>query len=166
MKYTITDDFKTSAKRYWEVFFDDAYNEALFRHLRIGRQVLECTREGEGDSLVIRRRQILTPQREAPKIFKKLIKGAISYTENNTFTARDNRIQVETIPGFAADKLTTRGTYRIEVLGPEQVRRIFDGECTCRIPLIGGKIERTIVDEVRASYRDTTDFTRQWLAKG
>ena len=165
MQYTITDDFKTSAEHYWEVFFDDAYNEALFRHLRIGRQLLECTREGEGDSLVIRRRQILTPQREAPKIIKKLIKGAISYTENNIFTARDNRIQVETIPGFAADKLTTRGIYRLEVLGPKQVRRIFEGECTCRIPLVGGKIERTIVDEVVDSYRQTTDFTRRWLAE-
>ncbi len=165
MKYTITDDFETSAERYWEVFFDDAYNEALFRHLRIGRQPLEFTREGEGEQLVIRRRQILTPQREAPKIIKKLIKGAISYTETNTFTARDNCMQVETIPGFAADKLITRGVYRLEVLGPERVRRIFAAECTCKIPLVGGKIERTIVDEVKNSYRETTDFTRRWLAK-
>ncbi len=115
---------------------------------------------------MIRRRQVLTPQREAPKIFQRLIKGAISYTEHNVFTARDNRIEVETIPGFAADKLTTRGVYRLEVLGPGRVRRIFDGECTCRIPLVGCKAEKAIVDEVRTSYADTTTFTRQWLAKG
>ncbi len=163
MKYTISDDFETSAEHYWEVFFDDAYNEALFRHLRIGRKLLSFDRQGEGDSLVIRRRQILTPEREAPKIFKRLIKGAISYTENNVFTARDDRIEVETIPGFAADKLTTRGVYRLETLGPERVRRIFEGECTCRIPLVGSKVEQAIVDEVRSSYADTTTFTREWL---
>jgi len=166
MNYTISDDFETSAQRYWEVFFDDEFNDALFRHLRIGREQLSFTREGEGDALVIRRRQVLTPQREAPKIFKRLMKGAISYTESNVFTARDNRMEVETIPGFAADKLTTRAIYRLEVLGPERVRRIFDGECTCRVPLVGGKIEKAIIDEVRSSYRDTTDFTRSWLAKG
>jgi hypothetical protein len=70
---------------------------------------------------------------------------------------------VETIPGFGADKLTTRGVYRLEVLGPNKVQRIFEGECTCRVPLLGGKVEKAIVDEVRTSYRDTTEFTRRWL---
>lgn len=163
MNYTISDDFETTPERYWEMFFDDAYNEALFKHLRIGRQVLEFSREGEGDALVIRRKQILTPEREAPKMLQKLVKGAIRYTEHNLFTARDNRMTVETIPGFGADKLTTRGVYRLEVLGPNKVQRIFEGECTCRVPLLGGKVEKAIVDEVRASYRDTTEFTRRWL---
>ncbi|MEZ4385665.1 MAG: DUF2505 domain-containing protein [Nannocystaceae bacterium] len=163
MHYTISDDFETTPERYWQVFFDDAYNDALFEHLRIGRQVLECSREGEGDALVIRRKQILTPEREAPKMLQALVKGAIRYTERNLFTARDDRMTVETIPGFGADKLTTRGVYRLEVLSADKVRRIFDGECTCRVPLLGGKVEKAIVDEVRASYRDTTDFTRRWL---
>ena len=34
----------------------------------------------------------------------------------------------------------------------------------CRIPLIGGKIEKHLVQEVRESYRRTTDFTRKWIA--
>lgn len=165
MNYTIADDFDATPARYWEMFFDEAYNEALFRHLRIGRQVLEFSREGEGDALVIRRKQILTPQREAPAIFQKLIKGAITYTEQNVFKARENRMTAETIPGFGADKLTTRGVYRLEALGPNKVRRYWEGECTCRVPLLGSKVEKAIVDEVKASYRDTTEFTRKWLAE-
>lgn len=165
MKYTIADEFATTPERYWQIFFDDAYNEALFRHLKIGRQVLEMRREGEGDDLVIHRRQILTPEREVPAIFRKLVKGAISYTETNVFRARDNRMEVVTIPGFGGDRLTTRGVYRLEVLGPGRVRRIWEGECTCTVPLIGGKIEATIVDEVKASYAETTTFTRAWIAE-
>lgn len=163
MKYTIADEFATTPERYWQVFFDDAYNEALFRHLKIGRKVLELRREGEGDALVIHRRQILTPEREVPAIFKKLVKGAISYTETNVFRARDHRMEVVTVPGFAADKLTTRGVYRLEAISADRVRRIWEGECTCTVPLVGGKVESTIVDEVKASYRDTTAFTREWL---
>ena len=165
MKYTIEDDFDATPERYWAMFFDEAYNQTLFAHLKIGRQVLELRREGEGDDLVIHRTQVLTPQREVPAIFAKLVKGAIAYTEKNVFRARDNRMEAVTTPGFAADKLKTSGVYRLQVLAPSKVRRIWEGECECSVPLVGGKVERTIVDEVKASYRDTTAFTRAWLAE-
>jgi hypothetical protein len=85
------------------------------------------------------------------------------YTEDNVFTARTNTLDVVTTPGFMADSLITRGTYRIQALSPTKVRRTWQGEVTCKIPLLGGKVERHIVDEVTAGYRDTTEFTRKWL---
>lgn len=165
MKYTIEDDFDATPERYWALFFDEAFNEALFAHLRIGRKVLEMRREGEGAELVIHRTQVLTPQREVPAIFSKLVKGAISYTEKNVFRARDNRMETHTTPGFAADKLKTTGVYRLQVMGANKVRRFWEGMCECSVPFVGGKVEQTIVDEVKASYRDTTTFTRRWLAE-
>jgi hypothetical protein len=62
-----------------------------------------------------------------------------------------------------AEQLTTRGTYKVQSLGPTKVRRTWDGEISCKIPLLGGKVEKHIVEEVTASYRDTTEFTRKWL---
>ena len=165
MHYTITDDFDTSLEHYWEVFFDDAYNAELYKRLRIGREVLEIKREGEGDGLVIRRKIKLSPQREVPALVAKFVKGAITYTEQNVYTARASTIEVVTIPGFMADSLTTRGVYKVAALGPNKVRRTWDGDVICKIPLLGGKIEKGIVDEVTQSYRDTTDFTRKWLAE-
>ncbi|MBL9103691.1 MAG: DUF2505 domain-containing protein [Myxococcales bacterium] len=163
MQYTITDDFDTSIDHYWDVYFDDAYNAELYRRLRIGREVLEVQREGEGEDLVVRRKVRLTPQREVPGIVSKFVKGALMYTEQNVFTRRTNTLEVVTIPGFMADKLTTRGTYKVQALGPNKVRRTWQGEVSCSIPLVGGKVERHIVDEVTAGYRDTTEFTRKWL---
>jgi hypothetical protein len=165
MHYTIIDDFDTSLEHYWEVFFDDAYNAGLYQRLRIGREVLELKREGEGDGLVIRRKIKLSPQREVPALVAKFVKGAITYTEQNVYTARASTIEVVTIPGFMADSLTTRGVYKVAALGPNKVRRTWDGDVICKIPLLGGKIEKGIVDEVTQSYRDTTDFTRKWLAE-
>jgi hypothetical protein len=165
MHYTIIDDFDTSREHYWEVFFDDAYNAGLYQRLRIGREVLELKREGEGDGLVIRRKIKLSPQREVPALVAKFVKGAITYTEQNVYTARASTIEVVTIPGFMADSLTTRGVYKVAALGPNKVRRTWDGDVICKIPLLGGKIEKGIVDEVTQSYRDTTDFTRKWLAE-
>ncbi len=164
MQYTIRDDFDTTPQRYWEVFFDDAYNRGLYARLKIGREVLEITRDGEGDSLVVRQRVKLTPEREVPGLIKKFVKGALTYTEQSVYTAKTGTMEVVTIPGFMADSLTTRGLYRVEAVASGKVRRTWDGEIQCKIPLIGGKVERTIADEVTAGYRDTTAFTRQWLA--
>lgn len=163
MRYTISDDFDTSLEHYWQVFFDDAYNAELYKRLRVGREVLEVKQEGEGEALVIRRKIKLSPQREVPALVAKFVKGAITYTEQGTFTARTNTLEIVTIPGFMADQLTTRGTYKLQSLGPTKVRRTWDGEISCKIPLLGGKVEKHIVEEVTNSYRDTTEFTRKWL---
>ncbi len=165
MHYTISDDFDTSIERYWQVFFDDTYNAELYRRLKVGREVLESKEEGEGDSRVLRRTLKLSPERDVPALVKKFVKGAVVYTEQDVFTARTNSMEVVTIPGFMADALTTRGTYRVQSLGPNKVRRIWDGQIDCKIPLLGGKVEKHIVEEVTQSYRDTTDFTRKWLAE-
>jgi hypothetical protein len=164
MRYTISDDFETSLEHYWQVFFDDAYNAELYKRLKVGREVLEVKQEGEGESLVIRRKVKLSPQREVPALVAKFVKGAITYTEQGVFTARTNTLEIVTIPGFMADQLTTRGTYRVQSLGPNKVRRTWDGEISCKIPILGGKVEKHIVEEVTTSYRDTTEFTRKWLA--
>lgn len=165
MKYTIADEFATTPQRYWEVFFDEEFNRQLFQHVRVGYELLEMKREGEGDALVIRRKQRLAPQREMPALFQKFVKGSAYYIEENRFVARTNAMEVVTTPSFMADSIITRGTYRLEVVGPRAVRRVWDGEVTVKIPLVGGKAESFIVDEVKSSYKATTEFTRRWLAE-
>lgn len=164
MEYRIEDTFDCSAERYWEIFFSDEYNAGLWPALDIVRELLAFERKGEGPSLRIHREQRLVPQREVPGFIKKLVSGAITYVEKNDFVAADNLMRTVTIPGFAADRITTTGTYRLEPLGESRCKRIWDGVCECRIPLVGGKVEKQLVDEVRESYRRATDFTRKWIA--
>lgn len=163
MQYRIEDTFDVSTERYWEIFFSDDYNAGLWPALDIQREVLSFEREGEGPSLRIRREQRLIPQREVPGFIKKLVSGAITYVEKNEFSLADNAMRTVTIPGFAADRITTTGTYRLEPLGENRCKRIWEGVCECRIPLLGGKVEKQLVDEVRESYQRATDFTRQWI---
>lgn len=163
MKYRIQDSFDTTPTHYWEVFFDEEYSRVLFEHIDIDWQLLELEREGEGDDLVIRRVQRLTPRREIPRVMRKFVEGAIAYTEHNVFKARDDSMLVRTVPSFLSEKVKAHGVYYLEVVGPNEVKRVFDAECTCKLPLVGGTIERHIVDEVKESYRRTTAFTRTWL---
>lgn len=164
MEYRIEDTFDCSAERYWEIFFSDEYNAGLWPALDIKREVLAFERKGEGPSLRIHREARLVPQREVPVFIKKLVSGAITYVEKNDYVAADNAMRTVTIPGFAADRITTTGTYRLEPLGPARCKRVWEGVCECRIPLVGGKVEKQLVDEVRESYRRATDFTRKWIA--
>jgi Protein of unknown function (DUF2505) len=163
MEYRIEDTFDVSAGRYWEIFFSDEYNAGLWPALDIVRELLAFERKGEGPSLRIHREQRLVPQREVPGFIKKLVSGAITYVEKNDFVAADNAMRTVTIPGFAADRITTTGTYRLEPLGDNRCKRVWQGVCECRIPLVGGKVEKQLVDEVRESYRRATDFTRKWI---
>ena len=166
IKYTIEDDFDTDIDHYWELFFwDEAYNDGLYEALEIDRVVNEVTREGEGEALVVRRKITMTPRRDIPAIFKKIVGGGVTYVEDNVFTRRTNTVQVKIIPGFAPDKFQSGGRYIVKELGPRKVRRIFEGEVNCKIPLVGGKVEKHVVDEVKRSYQATTIFTRNWLSR-
>ncbi|MEM7157186.1 MAG: DUF2505 domain-containing protein [Myxococcota bacterium] len=164
MEYRIEDTFDVSAEYYWDFFFSEPYNAALWPAIEIDWELLKLERTGEGSSLRITREQRLTPRREVPGFLKKFVDGAITYVEKNEFSAADNAMKTVTIPGFAADRLRTVGTYRLEVLGPSKVKRIWDGVCECKIPLIGRKVEKQLVEEVRQSYERTTVFTRKWIA--
>ncbi len=165
IEYEIVDEFPTTPEKYWEMFFSEAYNEALWNHLDIQREVIEFKREGEGDSEVIRRVQKLTPRRDVPSALRKLVRDAISYEERNVWRRKDNAMEVVTTPNFFADKFTAKGVYRLEPIGADKLRRIWKASCECRVPLVGGKVEQHVVDEVKRSYQATTIFTRDWIKK-
>jgi hypothetical protein len=145
IEYEIADEFPTNPDKYWDMFFSDAYNEALWKHLDIERQVLEFRREGEGASL------------------RKLVKDAISYEERNVWRRATNAMDVVTIPNFFADKFIAKGVYKLEPLGDDKLRRVWKASCECKVPLVGGKVEKHVVDEVKRSYQATTIFTRKWI---
>lgn len=162
MKYTIEDTFEVSAQDYWSAFFDDQYTAKLWPALDIKCEVLSFERTGEGDAAEIRREQRLTPNREVPALIQKFVKGGFSYVERNHYKAKDSAMRTVTTPSFMADKITTGGLYRVESLGAARCKRIWEGEVDVSIPLLGGKIEKMLIEEVRESYRKATEFTRAW----
>jgi Protein of unknown function (DUF2505) len=165
IEYEISDEFPISVDRYWDMFFSDEYNAALWKTLDIDRVIIEFRREGSGPDEVIHRVQKLTPKRDVPAVLSKLVKGAVSYEERNVWRRRDNCMEVITIPNFFADKFTAKGTYRLVPRGADKVERVWKANCECRVPLLGGKVEQHVVEEVKKSYRATTAFTRKYISE-
>ena len=162
LRYRIVDEFETTVETYWTVFFDPNYNTALYDALDIEYEPLELRREGTGEQETIFRRIRLAPRRELPAVVRKFVQGAVSYEQRDRFSRKDNRIAVETVPSFLADRFISTGVYRVTA-SPPGVTRTWEGECSCKVPLIGGAVERFIVDEVERGYKTTTTFTRKWL---
>lgn len=162
MEYTISDDFNVSVDQYWEVFFSEAYNTELWPALDIVWEPAKFERKGEGKDLVIERESKLTPKREVPALLKKLVKGAITYVERNTYRASTSSMETVTIPNFGADRIDNHGVYKIVDAGSGKCTRIWEGYCKCKIPLLGGKVEQFLVGEIKESYRRATEFTRDF----
>ena len=165
MEYRIEDTFDVSAQAYWDIFFSDEYNAELWPALDIKREVLKFEKTGEGNDLVIVREQRLTPKREVPKVLQTLVKGAITYVEKNNYRAADSAMKTVTIPSFGADRIDNHGLYRVEPRGDDKCARIWEGHCSARIALLGGKLEKFLVGEIKESYRKATEFTRSYHAK-
>ena len=165
MKYVIEDEFDISVARYWDMFFDEAYNAALWPVLKVDWDLKRFDKKGEGDTLVIDREAELTPHRQPPRALQKLISTTIKYVETNVYTAANSEMTTNITPNFMADRITNKGLYRLVPLGDDRCKRVWEGVCEAKIPLLGGRVEDFLVGEVKETYRTATDFTRKWIAE-
>jgi hypothetical protein len=158
--FKIDHDFDIDPEAYWQVFFDEGYMKDLYRELRIDFQVTENNDDGK----ILRRVVKLRAQREVPAMFKSVI-GDLSYTEIDTFDRARSSMQVVIEPALMKDRFDMRGVYSVAPLGPGRCRRTFEGDAKVSMALIGGKIEKYMVDEIRASYDVATRITRNWIER-
>ena len=166
LRYIIQDEFETSIEHYWEMFFSEDYNRGLYRHLRIGYEPIEFSRKENGDEEVIHRRINFSPDRKVHPLIARAaqkVQNPLRYQERGEFHRKTNSMRVETIPHVLSNKVGSIGDYSLRDLGEGKILRVWSGECTVKIPLIGGQIEKVIVAEVKRSYAATTDFTRRFL---
>ncbi|WP_045821740.1 DUF2505 domain-containing protein [Williamsia herbipolensis] len=101
------------------------------------------------------------PADKLPSAVTSMIPGdlAIHRTVSIEFTSDDRSAGTfdATVNGAPA---TTSGT--IEATGSEKCSIAFAGEVTVRIPLIGGKIEKMIAENMRTLFEAERDFTIAW----
>jgi len=165
IEYRIEDDFDIDVDGYWDMFFSEGYATRLWPAIDIQYELVELERKGEGKDETIHRIQKLTPIRDIPAVLKKVVSGAIAYTEHNEFSRAKSEMTTKTVPSFLAEKLDTQGVYSVVPAGEGRCKRIWQAHCKCTIPLLGKKVEQQIVGEVKESYRRATDFTRKYLTE-
>ncbi len=159
MKFETRHHFAFPPERVWGVFFDPTYEAALSASSELDREVLETgVREGRRF-----RRSKLTSRKEIPPAMAAFTGPRLSYELLEVYDDPHTRLSWKVIPGAAADKVKAEGTWAL-VPAPGGCERVVKGEVQVRVPLVGGKIEEKIKEQLQASYDKAAVFARQWMA--
>lgn len=159
--FTLSHEIHCDTDTFWKLFFDKTFNEELFkRGLQFpGYEVLEFKDE---DSRIFRRTKV-TPKLDAPAPVAKVLGSSFSYTEEGTFDKATKVLSWKTTPSALADKVTTKGTVKVEPMGDDKVRRISEFHYEAKVFGIGGILESAFEKSLRSGWEKSAEFTNQWI---
>lgn len=123
------------------------------------REVLE--RLDEPDRLTVVTK--VFPERQLPAFVRPFVDGPLHYVERTVWDKRADRIDLDIRPSIMGKRTQIRMIYTVTESGPGRVRRIAEGDVTVEISLIGGRVERAIVDDLAQSLPRTAACTQAWL---
>ncbi|MCC6748137.1 MAG: DUF2505 family protein [Deltaproteobacteria bacterium] len=166
MEHRIEHLFDVPEDRLWQVFlFDEEYNDGLYRHLKLKVEGRQLEREGEGESLVVRRTVEMVPDRQIPSVLKAIIRGATLVREEGHFKARERRFEIALVVPIFGNRVDYGGCFLWEpVEGGRKTRRIWEGYCRARIPLAGGALERYLLGEMERGLALACEFATGYFA--
>jgi hypothetical protein len=165
VRYVIKHTFNTDETTFWgKIFFDPAYNEALFqRHLKFNvYRVLELDKQPDGS---VHRRVECAPPVEVPSAAKKILGETTSYVEDGRFDPKNRRFSVEVIPKMGGDKIKTQVRMWVEPRGDKKIDRIVEVDNEVKVFGVGKILEAFIEKQTRSSYDQAAVFTNQWIAE-
>lgn len=152
-----------SLEEFWKVFFDEPYNEEVYKRIGVQERVrLKFEEDAETIRFAIR----VVPKSELPALIKRVVGGHLGYTEISTYYKGKDEIDVRIEPSLLKERTRMRGTYRVVAVGPDRLERTFEGDLHVDIPIVGKKIEETILEDVRRSYGIAAQVTSEWLKRG
>ena len=161
MHFRFEHDFDIEPAPYWDLFFSEDYNVDLYRQLKMKDRVVLEQRE---DGNLLKRSVRFSPEEEIPAVFRSVIKD-LGYTERDVFDRARSSMEVVIEPELMKSKFDFRGVYSVRPSGPGKCKRLFEGDIKVSIMLIGGQIEKYMIDRLRTSYDIAADVTRRWIEK-
>lgn len=161
-RFSIVHEFDADPATYWEIFWDEAFNADQYARMHCGRQLL-LLRDEEAQRV---RDQEIRPERDVPAVLRKILpKGALRYVEHGVFAKPagplDVRVQVPTL----GERFQLHAVYRVDPLPAGRCRREFAGECSIKVPLVGGLGEKAVVDNMRETYETAARVQAEWIAR-
>jgi hypothetical protein len=162
MNFSFVHEFDCDVKTYWKIFLSPDFNKDMFAELKMkDYKVIQQTDDGK----MFHREQSLEPTTPIPGFLQSIIKST-GYTEVDDLDWSTNVMKVKIITAMFKDKFDMHGDYSVQPLGDgKRVRREFRGEVKVSIALIGGKIEKYMMEQMRDSYEIAARVTRKWIEK-
>ena len=163
MKFTLRHPYSIEPEAFWrDVFFDPAYNEALYRKA-LQFEAFKVIEETQGPDGRRARKMSVTPKIDAPGPIKSLLGDSVSYIEDGHLDLAKPSWVVKVLPSKLADKSTIRSEMWLERTGPGQSDRVANFDIEVKIFGVGGMFEKFLEKTMRDSYQKAADFTNLWL---
>jgi hypothetical protein len=162
-KFTVTHEINCDLDTFWKVFFDQEFNNALYRN-ELQFPDFQITSQQETDASIVRK-IAAQPKMEVPGALQKLIGSGFRYTEEGSFDKATKIWKWRLTPSTLADKLRTEGVVRVEKIGDTKVRRIADITMEAKIFGLGGLIESSTEKQLREGWDKSARFMNEYLKK-
>jgi hypothetical protein len=151
------------ADRFWEVFFDRAYNDELYK-VALGFPEFSILEQKETPTGIYRK-AAGQPKMNAPGPVAKLLGSNFKYVEEGNFDRAAGVWKWKLTPSTLADKIRNEGSVRLEPGGEGKVRRIADLVVEAKVFGVGGMLEGTAEKSLRDGWEKSAVFLNEWLAK-
>ncbi len=160
MRCVLTHVMRVTPATFWErIFFDDAYNRALYEKLGFeGMRVISFESPPDG---AIRRELRAEPPMRVPAAIKRKLQGKVYYTEYGQLDVPSQTWAFRTVPSVIPDQLSVVGSVH---LAPHPRGALHSVELVACVSAwgIGSLIESVIERNSRESFATTAVFTDRW----
>ncbi|MEN9785216.1 MAG: hypothetical protein RLZZ299_480 [Pseudomonadota bacterium] len=149
MRFRIAHTFPCPAATYWDVSNRPEVEAALAAAAEVTTEALGT--EVRGDTRVSRTR--VRPNRPLPPLVQKAL-GAerFSYVQESVHDDSRRATRWSVLPDVLGERITCGGTAQVRDLPDGRCERVIEGEIQVRVTLVGGAIEKAVVEELERSY--------------
>ena len=161
-KITLTHEINCSVDRFWEVFFDQEFNQKLFLD-HLGFPEYEVIKQETKDDGTVERIIRGRPQMNVPKPVAKALGDKFGYEESGKKEGDVWKWSMKT--NTLTDKLHTKGSVRCEKISDDKCRRVAEIEMEAKVFGIGKLIEQSTEKEMREGWDKSAAFMNKWLAE-
>lgn len=163
MHFEFRHRFPVSADALWALLRDDAYQDEANQEANVRKDVLE-----EREDLGVRFKRIrVFPQRALPPAMARALgTDSLSYVQEQRWRDDKKLMNWVVIPDVMASRVHCKGDYRISDRGRGECERLITGEIRISVPVVGSRMEKKTVEDLRGSYDATAVLMRRWIDAG
>ena len=158
--FKITHELRGDRDAYWKIFFDKEFTGEMYDRIGVKEWKILAWKEEDGK---LYREVKVVPKRDLPSMIKKVVKGDLGYIEHSTLYWDRDFMECNVKPTLLSEKTTVKATYKLEKVGEGRLRRTFEGTIEVKIPLLGSKVEKLVVDDMTRSYDVAAKVHQEWL---
>ncbi len=161
MDFRITHRFPCAPDAWWRASKHPDFEAAVARASEVDITPLSS----ETLNGVRRSRSRVVPRKELPALAQKAL-GSSRFTYVQETEERDGELLLrwKVLPDVMADKIACGGTLRV-VAAPGGCERVIEGQVNVKVMLVGGTIEKAVVEQLQQGYDRAADTLRPVLAR-